>query len=171
KSGPRSRQCTRIVNLFGDLQKADPRNGHHAGAHDNERKTYKIRELLAWDRNLAPCQGGCCDCKKKVELFDQKTECQDGDSSSHPSEKCALIGGMIAEVLDHRCSPVLWFDRQLLSEASPMAGVRTAGQRSSLPKLVQKPHQLGVGRVHVKAFDGIKRSMAITALRVATVSR
>jgi hypothetical protein len=107
KSGARSRHWQRVVDLFGDLEKADPRNGDHAGPHDDKRKTYEVRKLLAWDRKLATCQGGRRDLKKEVELFDQETERHDGDGGSHPSEECALIGGMIAKIPDHRCSPVL----------------------------------------------------------------
>jgi hypothetical protein len=107
ESGARSRRWLRVIDLLGDLQKADPRNSDHAAPRDDERKTYKVGELLAWDRKLATSQGGRCDLKKEVELFDQETEGHDGDGSAHPREECALIGGMIAEIPDHRCSPVL----------------------------------------------------------------
>src|SRR5215831_8941636 len=115
----------RVVNLFGDLEKADPCNGHHACPHDDERKTNEVGEFLAWHRKLATCQGGRCYLKKEVELFDQETKCHDGDGSSHPREKCALIGGMIAEIPDHRGSPVLSF---------PSPGIATASLRVRKPQ-------------------------------------
>src|SRR5215471_7464368 len=115
----------RVVNLFGDLEKADPCNGHHACPHDDERKTNEVGEFLAWHRKLATCQGGRCYLKKEVELFDQETKCHDGDGSSHPREKCALIGGMIAEIPDHRGSPVLSF---------PSPGIATSSLRVRKPQ-------------------------------------
>src|SRR5215471_14355898 len=72
KSGARSRQRMGGVNLFGDLQKADCRNGHHACPHDNERKTYEVRDFWPGTESWRPAREGAAISRKRSNFSTKK---------------------------------------------------------------------------------------------------